>query len=112
GRSAMDLARNRSADAVDIAKLARDLSNGKYLLRQSATLRLRLIGEPALAYLDKAVTEGDLETTRRSQQLYKHISEVAALRRKELLAKDLPRSVRPTFGFIAKAETRAQLPID
>jgi hypothetical protein len=110
--SALDLDKKQSGDTVDIAKLVRDLGDAKYQVRQSATLRLRLIGEPALSYLDKAATEGDLETTRRAQQLYKQISEVAAQRRKELLAKDLPRTLRPTFGFIAKAETRSQLPID
>jgi hypothetical protein len=110
--SALDLDKKQSGDAPDIAKLVRDLGDAKYQVRQSATLRLRLIGEPALSHLDKAAAEGDLETTRRAQQLYKQISEVAAQRRKELLNKDLPRGLRPTFGFIAKAETRGQLPID
>src|SRR5262249_17253596 len=110
--SALDLDKKQSGDAPDIVKLVRDLGNAKYQVRQSATLRLRLIGEPALSHLDKAAAEGDLETTRRAQQLYKQISEVAAQRRKELLNKELPRSLRPTFGFVAKAETRGQLPID
>jgi hypothetical protein len=110
--SALELNKKQSGDDVDIAQLVRDLSSETYRVRHSATLRLRLIGEPALAYLDKAAKSGDLETNRRAEQLYKQISEVAAQRRKELLAKELPRTLRPTFGFLAKAETRAQLPID
>ena len=110
--SALDLKKQQPGEKVDIAQLVRDLSSATYRVRQSATLKLRLIGEPALSYLDKAATDADLETTRRAALLYKQISEVAAERRKELLAKDQPRSLRPTFGFIAKAETRAQLPID
>jgi hypothetical protein len=110
--SALDPGTKQAGDDVDIAQLVRDLSSETYRVRHSATLRLRLIGEPALSYLDKAAKIGDLEASRRAAQLYKQISEVAAQRRKELLAKDLPRTLRPTFGFLAKAETRAELPID
>ncbi len=110
--SALDVKKTQPGNQVDIAQLVRDLSSPTYRVRHSATLKLRLIGEPALAYLDKATASGDLETNRRAEQLYKQISEVAAQRRKELLATELPRTLRPTFGFLAKAETRAQLPID
>ena len=99
--------------AIDIPALIKDLSDNKYAVRASATTRLRLIGEPALAHLAKVLLDPpDLETSRRAQLLHKEISAVAAQRRKELLASDLPRYVRPTFAWVAKAETRAGLPVD
>src|SRR5262245_17173428 len=110
--SALDLNKKQPGDDVDIAQLVRDLSSETYRVRHSATLKLRLIGEPALAYLDKGTTIGDLEASRRAAQLYKQISEVAAQRRKELLAKELPHTLRPTFGFLSKAEDRAGHTID
>jgi hypothetical protein len=109
----LDLTKKTAAPAIDIAQLVKDLSAAKYQVRASATTRLRLIGEPALSYLERAAANPpDLETSRRAQLLIREISAVAAERRKELLAKDLPRYVRPTFAFVAKAETRAGLPID
>ena len=38
--------------AIDITQLVKDLSAAKYQVRASATTRLRLMGEPALPYLD------------------------------------------------------------
>jgi hypothetical protein len=109
----LDLSKRAAAPEIDLPQLVRDLSDDKYPVRASATTRLRLIGEPALAFLEKAVAKPtDLETSRRAQLLIREISAVAAERRKELLAKDLPRYVRPAFAFVAKAETRAGLPID
>jgi hypothetical protein len=110
--SALKAGKQQPGDDLNIPQLVRDLSSDSYPVRHSATLKLRLIGEPALSHLDKAATTGDLETSRRAMQLYKQISQVAAERRKELLAKELPRTLRPTFAFVAKAETRGQLPID
>jgi hypothetical protein len=109
----LDLSKKATAPEIDIAQLVKDLSAVKYQTRASATTRLRLVGEPALAHLERAVAKPpDLETSRRAELLIREISAVAAERRKELLAKDLPRYVRPTFAFVAKAETRAGLPVD
>jgi hypothetical protein len=109
----LDLTKKTPMPAIDIAQLVKDLADGTYRVRASATTRLRLVGEPALPYLEKAAAKPpDLETARRAQLLIREISAVAAERRKELLATDLPRYVRPTFAFVAKAESRAGLPID
>ncbi len=53
-----------------------------------------------------------METAKRAQALIKEIRAVVAERRQELLTKDLPRFVRPTFAFVADAERRAGLPVD
>jgi hypothetical protein len=109
----LDLSKKAAVPEVNVPQLVKDLSSDQYRTRASATTRLRLIGEPALVELEKAVAKPpDLETSRRAQLLMREISAVAAERRKELLAKDLPRYLRPTFAFVAKAETRAGLPVD
>ena len=59
-----------------------------------------------------AANPPDLETARRAQLLIKEIRAVVAERRRELLAKDLPRFVHPTFAFVAGAEQRAGMPVD
>ncbi len=111
--SSLDLKGRPPGDDLDIGKLVRDLGDKVYRVREGANLRLRLIGEPALPYLEKAITAApDLETVRRAQKLKLQISEVAAERRKELLAKDLPKFVRPTFAFVPKAERRAGYDVD
>ncbi len=109
----LDLTKTVAGEEINIDQWIKDLSSEKYQVRASATTRLRLLGEPALAYLEKAAaTPPDLETSRCAQLLIREISAVAAERRKELLTKDLPRYVRPTFTFVTQAETRGGLPID
>jgi len=109
----LDLTKKAGEGGVDIVQLIKDLSSEKYQVRASATTRLRLLGEPALAYLERtAANPPDLETSRRAELLIREISAVAAERRKELLTKDLPRFVRPSFSFVAKAETRAGHRVD
>ena len=81
-------------------------------VRESATLKLRLLGEPALPYLEKARKSNDLEVVRRAGGLRAQILQVAAIRRKDLLSKDLLRHLRPTFAFIPKAEKRAGHRVD
>jgi hypothetical protein len=109
----LDLTKSTPTPEIEVAQLVKDLSAAKYQVRASATTRLRLVGEPALGYLEKAVANPpDLETLRRAQRLLREISAVAAERRKELLAEDLPRYLRPTFAFVTGAETRAGLPVD
>ncbi len=111
--SVLDLKKKPKEEEIDVAKLVRDLGDDTYRVRESATTRLRLLGEPALAYLEKTINDSktDLETVRRAQKLREQISRAAAQRRKELLAKDLPPFVRPSFFFVPQAETRAGVPV-
>jgi hypothetical protein len=99
-------------EALDPEKLVRDLGDPKFRVRELASLKLRLLGEPALPALKKAMGSNILETARRAQRLWEQIARVAAERRKELLAKELPRHLRPSLSFAAKAETLAGHPID
>src|SRR5262245_10675237 len=106
--SILDLKKQDKDEAIDFAKLIEDLGSNLYRVREAASTKLRLLGEPAVPYLEKAIKAGkDLETVRRAEKLWTQINNVAAERRKELLSKDLPKFVRPTFAFVPKAETRA-----
>jgi hypothetical protein len=113
GDGTLDPSKPDGKKELDVAKLVRDLSDARYTVRAPATTKLRLIGEPAVAELEKAAKDGkDLETMRRAQRLLEQIGAVSAERRKELLKKDVPRFVRPTFGWVAKAESRLGQPVD
>lgn len=91
---------------VDVDKLIQDLGDVRFRVRESATLKLRLLGEAALSYLGKARKSADLEVARRADQLYGQITQAAAQRRKELLSQDVLGTIRPTFAYIAGAEKR------
>lgn len=108
----LDLAKPEARQEVNLAKLIEDLSHERYAVRAPASTKLRLIGEPALLELEKAVeAKRDLETVRRLQKLIAEISTVAAERRQEL-KKDVLKFVRPTFAWVAQAETRVGQPVD
>lgn len=108
----LDLAKAEVRQEVNLAKLIDDLSHERYAVRAPASTKLRLIGEPALLELEKAVeAKRDLETVRRLQKLIAEISTVAAERRQEL-KKDVLKFVRPTFAWVAQAETRVGQPVD
>ena len=96
-----------------IEKLIRELDDNDFFVRHAATTKLELIGEPALPYLEKVLkSKPTLELSTRAERLAEGMRMSAAERRKELLAKDLPRPVRPKFAFAAKAEVRGGLPVD
>lgn len=106
--SVLDLEKKPKGEEIDVNQLITDLGSKTYRVRESAGTRLRLLGEPALSYLEKAMKDGkDLEVVRRAERLWSQINTSAAQRRKELLAKDLPPFIRPSFAFVPAAETRA-----
>lgn len=98
--------REKGKESIDVEQLLRDLGDRQFHVRESATLKLRLLGEPALPRLDKARRSAELEVARRADRLYRQIAETAAVRRKELLSADVLRSIRPTFAYVAEAEKR------
>jgi hypothetical protein len=91
----------------DLAQLVRDLSSPTYRVREMATIKLRLVGEPALPHLKKALTGTDLETYRRAEKLTAQIRHAADERRRDLLAGGLPKHLHPSFVFAARPEERA-----
>jgi hypothetical protein len=95
-----------SPERIDVNQLIRDLGNVKFRVRESATLKLRLLAEPALPYLEKARASGDLEVSRRATRLRDQIVQAAALRRKNLLEQDWLHRLQPSFALIPGAEKR------
>lgn len=104
--------KEKSKPAVDIEQLIRDLGDRQFHVRESASLKLRLLGEASQPLLDKARRSVELEVARRADRLYRQIAEGAAARRKELLSADVLRSIRPTFAYIAEAEKRQGHTVD
>jgi hypothetical protein len=92
-------------DVVAVEKLVRDLGDDHYPVREAASTKLTLIGEPALPLLEKALKSDDAEVRRRAADIKETIVTAAVERRKEALDKEALRHVRPTFGFAARAES-------
>jgi hypothetical protein len=107
GGDAIDLseATGRKEDVEAVKKLVRDLGDEAFAVRESATTKLALLGEPALPYVEPALRSDDAEVRRRADRIKRRIVAVAEERRKELLSRSLPRPYRPTFTFAAKPET-------
>jgi hypothetical protein len=107
GTEGLDLsAKGRKDDVAEVEKLIRDLGSDEFEVRESASNRLALIGEPALPQIEKALKSDDAEVRRRAEELKEKIVEAAVARRKDLLSKEAPWRVRPTFHFEPKPETR------
>lgn len=109
----LDMTKKEVKEELDIPGLVKGMGSSVYAIRQSATTKLALIGEPALPYLEKAMVEkqNDLEMKRRARDLRDRISAVAAERRKELLA-EKPHFIRPQLTFISNVEKREGVNID
>jgi hypothetical protein len=107
GTEGLDLSdKGRRDDVAEVERLIRDLVSEEFEVRESASNRLALIGEPALPLIQQALKSGDAEVRRRAEDLKAQIIEAAVARRKELLSKETPWRLRPTFHFEAKPEGR------
>jgi hypothetical protein len=108
GTEGLDLsATGREEDVAEVEKLIRDLGSRRFRERESASDRLLLIGEPALARIEKALASNDPEVRSRAGYLKTQIINTAVARRKELLSSQAPWRIRPTFRFEAKPEERS-----
>jgi hypothetical protein len=97
---------------ADIERLIGELGDNRFTVRESATTKLSLLGEPALPYLEKALSHEDLEVRRRAEAIKNRIVTAAKARREELLEKNLTRRLHPRFGFAAQPEMRDGRRID
>jgi hypothetical protein len=94
-----------------LQELADKLGSARYADREAAALRLRLAGEPALPFLEKAAASTDPEVRRRAKVIKDRIVGVAVQRRKELLSDAALRPAHFLFGF-GKPETFEGQPIE
>ncbi len=98
---------------VDIEKLVKNLGSSRYRVRQLATFKIRLIGEPALPYLAEAQKDADnLELVLRARGLATEINLRLAERRKAALSKNPFERIRPTFVMASNVEKRAGHDVD
>lgn len=104
GAGKLELGKDKKDKGDVIAKLVKELGDPTYRVRQSATTKLRLIGEPALPHLEKVIAKADLETSRRAGRLRDQIAASAAERRKALLGKGVPALLRPSLTLFPEAE--------
>lgn len=94
----------KKASEAEIEQLIKDLGHRRFAVRDSATVKLELAGEPILPYLEKAIKSMDLETSRRAERIKREIVKAAEASRKELLSGELTRGLKPSFAFLDKVE--------
>lgn len=94
-----------------IRDLIRDLGDRRYQTRQSATVRLTLIGEPALEMVKAAQESRSLEVRRRATRIRERIEAKVASAREEALKPGLIKEAQPSFVFHAAEEERLGRPV-
>ena len=104
---------DKSADDVAVVEtLIKELGDPNFRVRQSATLKLKLIGPPALPYLEKAVKSPDREVVARARRIRQHIESSVEARRQGVITQSLFSKLSARWGDFPGAETRAGVPID
>lgn len=96
----------KEANLADVKKLLQDLADRRFRVRESATVKLKLIGEPVLPHLDEAIKGTDREASKRAERIRDEIVSAAEARRKELLDRQFAHILKPSFAFLPKGETR------
>lgn len=113
--TALDLKNEKKKKATEaqIHQLINDLGARRYTQRESATLKLSLIGEPVLPYLAKAIKQSkDLEVIRRATEIQDRLIHVVKARREELLQQKIIVPLRPQFIFVKDGEKRGEYKVD
>jgi hypothetical protein len=102
----------KADDVAAVEKLIEELGDDNFRVRQSASLKLRLIGPPALPYLAKAVESPDREVVARARRLRQQIQTAALARRQDVMTQSLLGKLSARWGDFPNAETRKGVPID
>ena len=100
-------------DKATVQKLVTDLGDPKYSTRNSAMIKLNLIGPPALPFLtDAIVTGGSLERITRAKKLRKLIMASVNDSKKKFIDQDLLTRLKPKLIYFPKVETRLGQSVD
>lgn len=99
-------------DVATVKKLVKQLGDRNFRVRKSATLKLSLIGPPALPYLREAVHSKNREVVARSRRLINQIENIVKSRQKDVMSQSLLGKLSARWGDFPKAETRKGVPID
>jgi hypothetical protein len=112
--NAVDLSEKPTArdDVQTVKQLIQDLDDGRFAVRQSATIKLELLGEPVLPYLNEVLkAKPSLELQRRAEAIKVRITTALEERRTGLLS-DVTRRLQPSFAYLSQAEKEGDNPID
>ncbi len=88
-------------DIATIKQLVSDLGNNRFRVREAASVRLILLGEPVLPFVEKGIESDDAEVHNRSEKIKVVIIAKIQELRKEALNK-LSVTVRPKLCFVDK----------
>ncbi len=96
----------KPGSAVEATRaLISQLGAPEFRVRESASVKLALLGEPALPLLNEAQKSDDPEVAFRARELHTRIAEAAAARRRELFAGSPLLDVHPRYTWFAGTET-------
>lgn len=112
GELKLDGEDRRAKDVAAVKKLIEELGDADFRVRQSATLKLSLIGPPALPFLNEAVQSRDREIAARARRLKARIERTIEARRNDVVSQSLLGKVSARWGDFPNAETRQGVPID
>lgn len=102
----------KGADLAAVKKLLADLDSDDYEVREGATTKLMLIGEPALPLVEEAAKSSDPEVRRRASRLLEAMKAFRDARRREALAGEAAKHLRPGFVLERAAEKIEGLAVD
>lgn len=94
----------RQASVKLIKQLVEDLGSEQFRVRESASVKLQLIGEPAAEHLRAAAKDADLERVRRAERILEAVARDIKARREALLKPDQLLQYKPSFVFLDKQE--------
>lgn len=108
-RSGMKLSseKGKGIDEATVKKLVSELGHDEYRVRTAATVKLSLIGTPALPYLNVVLkTSKDAETLARARGLKKLILAASSDQKTKTIRQDLLTRLKPKFDYYPASETR------
>ncbi len=94
--------RESAITADEIRKLVAQLGANEFDTRKAATLRLKLLGDPAVPLLEEAANSNDPEVKARAGRLLTEIRRSLAERQQLLVKRGIPDLPRPTFVLYPK----------
>ncbi len=112
GELKLDGEHAQADDVATVKKLIKELGDPNFRVRQSATLKLSLIGPPALPYLNKALQSKDAEVVARARRIRLRIKSSIEARHEDVFSQTLLENLSVRWGDFPKAETRQGLAVD
>jgi hypothetical protein len=104
--------REEQVTREEIEQLITQLGADEFRIRKAATLRLKLLGEPALEFLEKSKESPHLEVAARSRHIIEHVTKSMEERQQRLIRDDLSAIPLPTFVLFENQQRIAGYRVD